>query len=116
MYSIRKFPVGALLGAYIGTCALLLGRALVYLFGICQRKNAEEIVPTTGIEHQPENKETTDFSNEHKVEGVISVQSSEQPVTSENVSLKENADGSDAVGKPHADQPWFQLLIINQFL
>jgi len=66
---------------------------------------SEEIVLTNRTEHQSENLKTTGLSSEHKAEGVTTEKASEQPVKAENVSLKENADGSDAVVKPHADQP-----------
>ena len=104
IYSIRKFSVGAC-SVLIGTCALLLGASLSQASSVYANENAEEIVSTNRIEHQPENKVVTDFSNEHKAEGVTTEKASEQPVKAENVSLKENADGSDATVKPQAEQP-----------
>ena len=104
VYSIRKFSVGAC-SVLIGTCALLLGASLSQASSVYANENAKDIVLTNGTNHHPEVKEATELSSEHKVEGVTTEKASEQPAEVENVSLKENADGSDAVVKPHADQP-----------
>lgn len=104
VYSIRKFSVGAC-SVLIGTCALLLGASLSQASSVYANENTEEIVSTNRIEHQPENKVVTDFSSEHKAEGVMTEKASEQPVKAENVSLMENADGSDTTVKPQAEQP-----------
>ncbi|WP_261069741.1 Ig-like domain-containing protein [Streptococcus mitis] len=104
VYSIRKFSVGAC-SVLIGTCALLLGASVSLSSSVYANENTEEIVSTNRTEHQSENLKTTGLSSEHKAEGVATEKVSEEPAKAENVSLKENADGSDAVVKPHADQP-----------